>query len=153
WAALGLKRVRVEPWLAPVLELVAHQPEVVDGLQVVAGRRFSVNRLGAGGEVGAEVGRGRPHRREPHGEVEPAGERYKARAAESSSSKSGTSAVSYRHAPRTVPLWSTRNAVRSATSSKLRNSCAIPTPRTASAFQSASSGKFRSSACIQATCD
>jgi hypothetical protein len=42
--------------------------------------------------------------------------------------------------------------VRSATSSKPRNSCATPKPRTACAFQSESSGKFRSSACIQAMC-
>ena len=76
-----------------VLELVPDEPEVVNGLQVVADRRLSVDRLGARREVRPEVLRRGPHRRESDDEVEPAGERYKARAAESSSSKSGTSAV------------------------------------------------------------
>jgi hypothetical protein len=73
---------------------MADEPEVVDRLEVVADRRFALNRLGAGREVGAEVLLGRPHRDQAGREVERAGERYKSRAAESSSSKSGTSAVS-----------------------------------------------------------
>ena len=93
-AALGPERVRVEPGCVTVLELVADEPEVVDGLQVVAHRRLAVDHLRPRGEVRAEVLRRRPHRRQADGEVERAGERYKARAAESSSSKSGTSASS-----------------------------------------------------------
>ncbi len=77
-----------------MLELVPDEPEVVDGLEVVADRCLALDRLRARGEVRAEVLVGRPHRDQPGREVERAGERYKARAAESSSSKSGTSAVS-----------------------------------------------------------
>ena len=80
---------------AAVLELVADEPEVVLGLQVVAGRRLAVAR--------GRAARGSASRRgwsagqvaaTPAPQVERADERYKARAAASSSSKSGTSAVS-----------------------------------------------------------
>src|SRR5204863_7864816 len=94
WARLRLEGVRVEPGGPAVIELVADEPEVVDGLQVVARGGLATNRLRACGEVGAEGLRGWPHRSKGGREVERAGEGYKARAAESSSSKSGTSAVS-----------------------------------------------------------
>src|SRR5262249_27593293 len=103
-------------------------------------------------EVRSRVLNGGPGGGDPGREVERAGERYESCAAASSASKSGTSDVPYRHAPRTVPSTSTRNAVRCATSAKPRNSCAIPNAFTASAFQSDSSGKLRSSACDQETC-
>ena len=77
-----------------MVELVADEPKVVDGLQIVARRGLATNRFRARGEVGAEVLRRGPHRGQAGREVERAGEGYKARAAESSSSKSGTSAVS-----------------------------------------------------------
>ena len=93
-AALRPERVRVEPRRPAVLHLVPDQPEVVDGLQVIADRGLAVDRLGPRREVRPEVLGRRPHRREADGDVERAGESYKARAAESSSSKSGTSAVS-----------------------------------------------------------
>src|SRR5215213_1856827 len=150
--ALRPERVRVAPRCVATRKLVADEPEVVFGLQVVAGRRLTGNRRRAREEARAGVVEPRPHRQEAGAEVERDEKRYKARAAESSSSKSGTSAASYRHAPRTVPLRSTRNAVRSATSWKPRNSCATPNTLTASPFQSESSGKFRSSACIHAMC-
>ena len=93
-ARFRLERVRVAPRRAPVVELVADEPEVVDGLQVVAARRLPRDVLGARGEPRVEMLRRRPHRSQSRREVESAGEGYKARAAESSSSKSGTSAVS-----------------------------------------------------------
>jgi hypothetical protein len=99
-----------------MLELVADQPEVILGLQVVPGGSLSGYRRPLGEEARADVPELRSRRQQARREEERDDERYKARAAESSSSKSGTSAVSYRHAPRTVPLRSTRNAVRSATS-------------------------------------
>ena len=70
---------------------IAHEHR---GLQVVAARRLARDVLGARGETRVEMLRRRPHRSEPRREVESAGEGYKAWAAESSSSKSGTSAVS-----------------------------------------------------------
>jgi hypothetical protein len=93
-ARLRPEGVRVEPGRAAVVELVPDEPEVVDGLQVVARGRFAADRLCARGEVRAEVLRRGPHRGQARRKVERAGESYKARAAESSSSKSGTSAVS-----------------------------------------------------------
>ena len=77
-----------------MVELVPDEPQVVDGLQIVARGRLAADRLRAGGEVRAKVLRRGPHRGQSRREVERAGEGYKARAAESSSSKSGTSAVS-----------------------------------------------------------
>src|SRR4029077_277217 len=121
-------------------------------LQVVARRRLARNRRPAREEARARVRELRGHRDEPGAEGERDEERYKARAAESSSSKSGTSAASYRHAPRTVPLRSTRKAVRSAISLNPRKWCATPNAGTASACQSESSGKFGSSACVQEMC-
>src|SRR6185437_17060671 len=150
--ALGPERVGVAPGRVGVRELVADEPEVVFGLQMVAGCGLGGHDRAARHEPRAEVVELRRHRQQPGAEVQRDEERYKARAAESSSSKSGTSAASYRHAPRTVPSRSTRKAVRSATSLKPRKSCATPNARTASAFQSESSGKFRSSACIQEMC-
>src|SRR4051794_22068785 len=150
--ALWPEGVRVAPRRAAVVELVPDEPEVVLGLQVVARRRLAGHGGPAREEARPRVRELRRHRQQPGAEVERDEERYKARAAESSSSKSGTSAASYRHAPRTVPPRSTRKAVRSAISLKPRNSCATPNACTASAFQSESSGKFRSSACIQEMC-
>ncbi len=72
-------------------ELVPDEPEPVAGLEVIARRRLAVARSAAGEEVRSRVpdrGRGRDDRA---GEVEPGGERYKARAAASNASKSGTS--------------------------------------------------------------
>jgi hypothetical protein len=77
-----------------VLELVADEPEVVLGLEVVAGRRLAGNCCRAREEVGSGVLKRRPGRHDPRAQVERTDERYKAWAAESSSSKSGTSAVS-----------------------------------------------------------
>ena len=77
-----------------MLELLADEPEVVLGLKVVAGVRFAGDGCRAREEVRAGVLERGPGRDDPGSEVEGADERYKARAAESSSSKSGTSAVS-----------------------------------------------------------
>jgi hypothetical protein len=77
-----------------VLELVADEPEVVLGLEVVAGGCLTGDGCRAREEVRAGVLERGPGRDDPGAEVEGADERYKARAAESSSSKSGTSAVS-----------------------------------------------------------
>ncbi len=77
-----------------MFELVADEPEVVLGLEVVARGRLARNRCRLGEEVRAGVLERGPGRERPSAEVERADERYKARAAESSSSKSGTSAVS-----------------------------------------------------------
>src|SRR5205085_9548374 len=117
-------------------ELVAHEPEVVDGLEVVARGGLAVPGCPAGEEVVARPTELRRRRRESGSEVQRERERYKACAAASGTSKSGTSSDSYRHAPRTVPSASTRNAVRSATSSIPRQACPTPKPRIASAFQS-----------------
>ena len=67
---------------------------MVLGLEVVAGGRLAGDGRRAREEVRAGVLERGPGRDDPGSEVEGADERYKARAAESSSSKSGTSAVS-----------------------------------------------------------
>ncbi len=77
-----------------MLELVADEPEVVLGLEVVARGGLAGNRRRLGQKVRVGVLERWPGRERPSAEVERADERYKARAAESSSSKSGTSAVS-----------------------------------------------------------
>ena len=77
-----------------MLELVADEPEVVLGLEVVAGGRLAGDGCRASEEMRARVLECGPGRDDPGTEIEGADERYKARAAESSSSKSGTSAVS-----------------------------------------------------------
>ena len=77
-----------------MLELVADEPEVVLGLEVVAGGSFARDGRRAREEMRAGVLERGPGGDDPGSEVEGADERYKARAAESSSSKSGTSAVS-----------------------------------------------------------
>jgi hypothetical protein len=89
-----LKAVRIAPRLPPMLELVADEPELVAGLQVVArgGRAVSGPALGHEGRV--QVPDPGPCRPETCPEVERAGERYNACAAASSSSKSGTSPAS-----------------------------------------------------------
>ena len=46
-ARFRLERVRVAPRRAPVVELVADEPEVVDGLQVVAARRLAAEMASA----------------------------------------------------------------------------------------------------------
>ena len=66
--------------------------EVAERTAFLVGTDGSV--LGARGEARVEVLRRRPHRSQARREIERAGEGYKAWAAESSSSKSGTSAVS-----------------------------------------------------------
>ncbi len=77
-----------------MLELIADEPEVVLGLEVVARGRLPRYRGSPREEVRARVLQRGPGRDDTGAEVERADERYKARAAESSSSKSGTSAVS-----------------------------------------------------------
>src|SRR5919198_2084174 len=146
------ERVRVAPGKATVLDVVADEPEPVRRLQVVAGSRLSVAGGAPGQEMRAEVPDCRRCGHEPGNDVEAAGERYKARAARSSSSKSGTSSLAKLQAPCTVPSEPIRKAVRSATSSMPRKECATSKPHTASAFQSESSPKSRSSACAQAMC-
>ena len=76
------------------VELVADEPEVVERLEVVAGCGLAVPGRAAGDELRARVPDGRPRRGDAGSEVERAGERYKARAAASSSSTSGTSSLS-----------------------------------------------------------
>src|SRR5581483_313221 len=77
---------------------------------------------------------------------------FKACAACSHSSTSGTLPDSYAHAAWTTPRSSTRNAVRRATSRSPRNSKPTPNARTASPLKSESSPKFRSSTCVHAMC-
>jgi hypothetical protein len=91
---LRAKAVRVTPGSTAVLELVAYEPVVVQRLQVVARRRFSVGRRAAREEVRPGVLERRPRRGCACREVQGGAERYKACAARTSSSKSGTSAVS-----------------------------------------------------------
>ena len=101
-----------------------------------------------GDERGAKRAHGRPGGGDRGRDVQ---ERYKSeRAAESSASKSGSSEVPYRHAPRMMPSRSTRNALRSDTPSRPRKSCATSKPLVASPFQSESSGTSMSSACAHA---
>ena len=90
---LRLKAVRVTPRRPPVFELVPDEPELVADLEVVARRRFAVPGAALSHEGLSRSWPG-PGRKETCPEVERAGERYKARAAASSSSKSGTSPVS-----------------------------------------------------------
>jgi hypothetical protein len=73
---------------------MADEPEVVLGLEVVSSGGLARDRRRVGEEVRAGVLQRRPGRYDPGAEVKRADESYKARAAESSSSKSGTSAVS-----------------------------------------------------------
>ena len=73
---------------------MADEPEVVERLQVVTRGGLTVRRRTTREEVGADVQDRRPGRRCSGCEVERGPERYKACAARSSSSKSGTSAVS-----------------------------------------------------------
>ena len=77
-----------------MLELVSDEPELVAGLQVVALGRLPVAGAALGHERRVHVPGTGPRRQETCPEVERAGERYKARAAASSSSKSGTSPAS-----------------------------------------------------------
>src|SRR5207244_595017 len=129
------ERVGIEPGRMSAFELVADEPPVVQRLQMVPRRGLPVPGRAAREEVGPRMEDRGPRGRDPGGEVHRAGERYEACGAASSASNSGPSVVSYRHAPRTVPSWSTRNADLSATSSRPRNSCATPNACTASAFQ------------------
>ncbi len=73
---------------------MADEPEVVLGLQVIAGRRLARDGRRPREEVRTGVLERGPGGRDSGAQVERADERYKARAAESSSSKFGTSAVS-----------------------------------------------------------
>ncbi len=77
-----------------MLELVTDEPKVVLGLQMVARGRLPGDRGSPGEEVRARALERGPGGDDPCAQVQRADERYKARAAESSSSKSGTSAVS-----------------------------------------------------------
>ena len=77
-----------------MLELVADEPEVVLGLEVVSGGGLARHRRCFSEEVRTGMLQRGPGRDDAGAEVERADESYKARAAESSSSKSGTSAVS-----------------------------------------------------------
>ena len=77
-----------------MLELVADEPEPVVRLEVVAGGRLAGPGVAAGEEVRAGVLQRRPGRDDAGAEVERDDEGYKAGAAASSTSKSGTSAVS-----------------------------------------------------------
>ena len=91
---LRLEAVRITPRRPPVLELVPDEPELVADLEVVARRRLAVPRATLGHEGRVHVPGTGPCRKKTCPEVERAGERYNARAAASSSSKSGTSPVS-----------------------------------------------------------
>lgn len=71
-------------------ELVPRKPEVVSGLKVVAGRDDSLARRAEAEEVRVRLPERGPRGEDAGGEVE----RYNARAAESSSSMSGTWAAS-----------------------------------------------------------
>ena len=73
---------------------MADEPQVVLGLQMVARGRLARNRRPPREEARAGVPQPWSRRQQPGAEVDRDEERYKARAAESSSSKSGTSAVS-----------------------------------------------------------
>jgi hypothetical protein len=91
---LGPECVGITPRSASVLELMPDEPVVVEGLQVVAGRRLAVGGCTPGEELRVCVRDGRPRRRHSGCQVERGAERYIACAARTSSSKSGTSAVS-----------------------------------------------------------
>ena len=77
-----------------MFELVADEPEVVLRLEVVASGGLAGHRGRVCEEVRPRVLKRGPGRDDAGAEVERADERYKAWAAESSTSKSGTSAVS-----------------------------------------------------------
>ena len=77
-----------------MLELMADEPVVVQRLQMVARRGFAVGGRAAREEVRARVQNRGPGRGYAGREIQSSAERYKACAARSSSSKSGTSAVS-----------------------------------------------------------
>jgi len=91
---LRAERIGIAPGRASMLELVADEPIVVERLQMVSGRSLAVCRSTTREKVGSGVQDRRPGRRHTGGEVQRGPERYKACAARSSSSKSGTSAVS-----------------------------------------------------------
>ena len=91
---LRAEAVRIDPRRPSMLELVADEPEVVGGLEVVAWGGLAVAGSSACEEARARVVHRRPGRRDSRREVEGAGERYIARAAASSVSKSGTSELS-----------------------------------------------------------
>ena len=92
-AGFRAKRERIEPRCVAVLELVADEPPVIQGLQVIARRRLAVSRGASGEERGARVKDGGPRRRNAGGDVQHACERHIARAAASSTSKFGSSPV------------------------------------------------------------
>jgi len=110
-----LEAVRVLPGRSAVGELVPDEPEAVDGLEVVSGGWLAVPVASARHERAREGPDRRPGRKDRGDSVE---EGYESeRAAANSSSKSGTSPVSYVHDPRMMPSPSTRKALRSATPS------------------------------------
>ena len=112
-----LEAVRVAPRLLAPCELVSREPQLPDGLEMVArGRRAGPSVEPLGEEVRPRVAKRRPRRDDAGREEDAYDEPDNARAAESSSSRSGTSPSSKAHAPRTVPPRSIRNAVRCATS-------------------------------------
>ena len=68
---LRLEAVRIEPGRVAVLELVAEEPEVPAGLEVVAGRRLlRVRAVLRGEEVRVDVLQRRPRRDERGRDVE-----------------------------------------------------------------------------------
>ena len=67
---LRLELVRVKPRRAAVQQLVAGEPEVVDGLEVVARRRPAVARLAARAERRTEVRGSRPRDEQRSGEID-----------------------------------------------------------------------------------
>src|SRR5439155_2446936 len=77
---LGAEAVRVAPGRAPVLQLVADEPEVVDGLEMVAGSGLAVSGGASREEARAGVAHRGPGRGDAGREVEGAGERHQARA-------------------------------------------------------------------------
>ena len=86
--ASGRNEYGSTPRRLPVLELVAGEPQPVAGLQVVARRRLAVS--GRAARRGTVPWCFTPAGRDERGDGEErAGERYNARAAASSSSKSG----------------------------------------------------------------
>ena len=76
-----------------MVELVPDEPEVVERLEVVAGRGLAVAGRAARDELRVRVPDGGPGRGDAGSEVEGAGERYVGCVAASSSSKSGTWSV------------------------------------------------------------
>ena len=145
-----LEAVRVDPRRPAVGQLVADEPEAVDGLKMVAGRGLAVAVGSVGDEGAEEVEAGRERGDDGRADVEG----YESERADSTSmSKSDTSDAPYRHAPRIMPSPSTTKAALRATSGSPRKSCTISSARTASPVQSERRGTWRSSACCHATCD